>query len=131
MTLDKQEVKSPDAPGALGPYSQAIRATASTFVFISGQLGIRPDSGEIVDDTIEGQTRRALENLLAVATEAGGDAQSVVKTTVYLASMADFAGMNEVYSTFFAAPCPARACVAVGALPKGALVQIEAVAVVE
>jgi 2-iminobutanoate/2-iminopropanoate deaminase len=131
MTLDKQEVKSPDAPGALGPYSQAIRATASTFVFISGQLGIRPESGDIVDDTIDGQTRMALENLLAVVAEAGGDAQSVVKTTIYLASMADFGGMNKVYSSFFTAPYPARACVAVGSLPKGALVQIEAVAAVE
>ena len=92
---------------------------------------MRPDSGDIVDDTIEAQTRRALENLLAVVAEGGGDAQSVIKTTVYLANMADFGGMNEVYSTFFAAPYPARACVAVNALPKGALVQIEAIAAVE
>jgi 2-iminobutanoate/2-iminopropanoate deaminase len=130
MTLDKQEVSSADAPGAIGPYSQAIRVHAQTMVFISGQLGIDPASGGLVADTVDAQTRQALRNLLAVVQQAGGDVTSVVKTMVYLTRMDHFGAMNEEYAAFFRPPFPARACVAVAELPKGALVQIEAIAIV-
>jgi 2-iminobutanoate/2-iminopropanoate deaminase len=130
MTPGKQEVSSADAPGAIGPYSQAIRVPAQTMVFISGQLGIDPASGGLVADTVGGQTRQALRNLLAVVKQAGGDITSVVKTTVYLTRMDHFGAMNEEYAAFFTRPFPARACVAVAELPKGALVQIEAIAIV-
>lgn len=130
MTLDKQEVSSADAPAAIGPYSQAIRVPAQTMVFVSGQLGIDPASGGLVADTVDAQTRQALRNLLAVVQRAGGDVTSVAKTTVYLTRMDDFAAMNEEYAAFFTPPFPARACVAVSELPKAALVEIEAIAIV-
>jgi 2-iminobutanoate/2-iminopropanoate deaminase len=131
MTLDRQEVESAGAPRALGPYSQALKVATPAFLFISGQLGIDPATGDLVGGGIGEQTRRALENLVAVTKQAGGESISIVKTTVYLATMADFGTMNEVYSTFFERPYPARACVAVRELPKEALVQIEAVAAIE
>ena len=127
--MNLHEVKSPDAPQALGPYSQAIEAEAGRYVFVSGQLGIDVESGELVADTIEEQTRKALENLMTVLRAAGCDQGSIVKTTIYLCRIGDFAAVNEVYAGFMKPTYPARACVAVAELPKGALVEIDAIAV--
>ena len=115
------------APAAIGPYSQAIEVNG--FVFASGQIPIDPATGEFVEGGIKEQTRQALTNGAHIMAEAGIDLSHVVKTTVFLADMADFAAMNEVYSTFFKEPFPARSAVAVKALPKGALVEVECVAV--
>lgn len=114
------------APAAIGPYSQAIEVNG--FVFASGQIPIDPATGEFVEGGIKEQTRQALTNASRIMEEAGIDLSHVVKTTVFLSDMADFAAMNEVYSTFFKEPYPARSAVAVKALPKGALVEVECVA---
>lgn len=114
------------APAAIGPYSQAIEANG--FIFASGQLPIDPATGEFVVGGVKEQTRQSLTNASRILESAGVDLSHVVKTTVFLADMADFAAMNEVYSTFFNAPFPARSAVAVKALPKGALVEIECIA---
>ncbi len=114
------------APAAIGPYSQAIEVNG--FVFASGQIPIDPATGEFVEGGIKEQTRQALVNASHIMEEAGTDLNHVVKTTVYLSDMADFAAMNEVYATFFNEPYPARSAVAVKALPKGALVEIECIA---
>jgi 2-iminobutanoate/2-iminopropanoate deaminase len=100
-------------------------------VFLSGQVGVDPAMGGFVSDTVEGQARRCLENLMAVLKEAGGDAGSIVKATVYITRMEHFAAVNNVYADFFTEPYPARACIAVGELPLGALVEIEAIAALE
>jgi 2-iminobutanoate/2-iminopropanoate deaminase len=127
--MNLNEVRSAEAPQAIGPYSQAIEAEAGRCVFASGQLGIDVDTGKLVADTVEEQAEKALENLLAVLRAAGCDQRSVVKTTVYLKRMEDFAAVNEVYARFMKPPHPARACVAVADLPKGALVEVDAIAV--
>ncbi len=114
------------APAAIGPYSQAIEANG--FIFASGQLPIDPATGEFAVGGVKEQTRQSLTNASRILQSAGVDLSHVVKTTVFLADMADFAAMNEVYSTFFNAPFPARSAVAVKALPKGALVEIECIA---
>lgn len=114
------------APAAIGPYSQAIEANG--FVYASGQLPIDPATGAFPEGGIQEQTRQSLLNAQAILQEAGLDLQHVVKTTVFLASMDDFAAMNEVYSSFFSSPYPARSAVAVKTLPKGALVEIECIA---
>lgn len=114
------------APVAIGPYSQAIEANG--FIFASGQLPIDPATGEFAVGGVKEQTRQSLTNASRILESAGVDLSHVVKTTVFLADMADFAAMNEVYSTFFNAPFPARSAVAVKALPKGALVEIECIA---
>lgn len=114
------------APAAIGPYSQAIEVNG--FVFASGQVPIDPATGEFVAGGIEEQTRQALTNASHIMEEAGIDLSHVVKTTVFLADMADFAAMNKVYATFFKEPYPARSAVAVKALPKGALVEVECIA---
>lgn len=114
------------APAAIGPYSQAIEANG--FIFASGQLPIDPATGEFAVGGVKEQTRQSLTNASRILESAGVDLSHVVKTTVFLADMADFAAMNEVYSTFFNAPYPARSAVAVKALPKGALVEIECIA---
>lgn len=114
------------APKAVGPYSQAI--VASGFVFASGQLPIDPATGEFAEGGIKEQTRQSLTNVTHVLVEAGIDLSHVVKTTVFLSDMANFAAMNEVYATFFSEPYPARSAVAVKKLPKNALVEVEVVA---
>ncbi|MBP3567421.1 MAG: RidA family protein [Paraprevotella sp.] len=114
------------APAAIGPYSQAIEANG--FIFASGQLPIDPATGDFAVGGVKEQTRQSLTNASRILESAGVDLSHVVKTTVFLADMADFAAMNEVYSTFFNAPFPARSAVAVKALPKGALVEIECIA---
>jgi 2-iminobutanoate/2-iminopropanoate deaminase len=127
--LDLSKIETEDAPRALGPYSQGIELTSGSLVFVSGQLGVDAESGRIVGDTIEKQTEQCLRNISAIIGAAGGDGPRLVKTTVYLKRLEDFAGMNEAYSRFMKPPYPARSCVAGCDLPKGALVEIEAIAV--
>ena len=115
------------APAAIGPYSQAIDSGAG-LVFVSGQLPIDPATGTFPEGGIKEQTRQSLTNAGSILEAAGLSLQQVVKTTVFLADMADFAAMNEVYAQFFSAPFPARSAVAVKTLPKGALVEIECIA---
>ncbi len=124
--MSKRIIHTDAAPAAIGPYSQAVRA--GDFVFTAGQIGLDPATGEMVPGGVEAQTRQALRNLQAVLEAAGASLHQVVKTTVFLADMNDFAAMNAVYATFFAAEPPARSAVQAAALPKGALVEIEAVA---
>jgi len=121
----KKSVSTVEAPAAIGPYSQAIDAGA--FVFVSGQLPIDPATGEMPDD-VAAQSAQSLANVKAVLATAGLTLDNVVKTTVFLADMADFAAMNKVYEANFASPYPARSAVAVKALPKGAKVEIEVIA---
>jgi len=122
----KEAVVSPHAPKAIGPYSQAVKV--GPWVFCSGQLGMDPETGQLVPGGIEAETRQALTNLQRVLEAAGASLDHVVKVTVFLQDIGDFAKMNEVYSTFFRVPYPARAAVQVAALPKGARVEIEAIA---
>ena len=114
------------APGAIGPYSQAIQV--GNFVYTSGQLPIVPETGAFPEGGIKEQTRQSLQNIKAVLEAAGLSMGNVLKTTVFLADMGDFSEMNAVYSEFFSMPYPARSAVAVKTLPKGALVEIEVVA---
>ena len=115
-----------NAAAAIGPYSQAIEVNG--FIFASGQIPIDPSTGNFVEGGIKEQTKQAITNAKNILKEAGTDLAHVVKTTVYLANMADFAAMNEVYATFFQQPFPARSAVAVKDLPKGALVEVEVLA---
>ena len=120
-------IQTEKAPAAIGPYSQAIDSGAG-LVFVSGQLPIDPDTGTFPEGGVQEQTRQSLTNAKAILEAAGIGLQNVVKTTVFLADMGDFAAMNEVYAQFFSAPFPARSAVAVKTLPKGALVEIECIA---
>ena len=120
-----QKIYTDKAPAAIGPYSQAM--VVGNLVYTSGQIPINPTSGEIEAKNIEAQTEQVCKNLDAVLTEAGASLTSVIKTTCFLSDMADFAAFNGVYAKYFTA-CPARSCVAVKALPKGSLVEIEAIA---
>ncbi|HHY60803.1 MAG TPA: RidA family protein [Clostridia bacterium] len=122
-----QQVTTNQAPAAIGPYSQAVKV--GQFVFTSGQLGLDPETGQLAGD-IQAQTRLALLNLQKVLEAAGSGLDQVVKTTVFLADINDFAAMNEVYATFFQGVPPARSAIQAANLPKGALVEIEAVAVI-
>lgn len=122
----KTQITSPQAPAAIGPYSQAIAANG--FLFISGQLPIDPATGTFAEGGIKELTRQSLENVKAILTQAGLTFADVVKTTVFLADMNDFAAMNEVYAEYFPAPAPARSAVAVKTLPKGGLVEVEVIA---
>lgn len=122
----KQIISSKNAPGAIGPYSQAVRA--GNFLYISGQLPIDPATGAFAGDDITVQTRQSLKNIGEILKEAGMDYCDVVKTTVLLKNISDFGAMNEEYAKFFLSDCPARAAFEVAALPKAALVEIEAVA---
>ena len=120
-------IQTTKAPAAIGPYSQAVEANG--FVFASGQLGINPATGEFVEGDVQAQTRQGLTNARAIMNEAGLDLNNVIKTTVFLSDMANFAAMNEIYSEFFSEPYPARSAVAVKTLPKNALVEVECIAV--
>lgn len=124
----KESIHTAQAPAAIGPYSQAIRANG--FVFVSGQLPVDPATGVFTGADVTAQTRQSLQNIQSILAEAGLGMDAVVKTTVFLQNMGDFAAMNEVYAAFFTGACPARAAVQVAALPKGALVEIEAIAAV-
>ncbi len=128
LDIKKNVVNTPKASAAIGPYSQAIDCGA--FLWTSGQIPLDSATGALVGTEIKEQTRQALENLKAILTEAGLTMDSVVKTTVFLENMGDFAEMNEVYAQYFSeGNYPARSAIQVGALPKGALVEIEAVCV--
>lgn len=120
-------IHTDQAPAAIGPYSQAIEANG--MIFASGQLPIDPATGQFPEGGIEEQAEQSLRNVEAILREAGTDMSHVVKTTVYLHSITDFAAMNEVYARHFSSPFPARSAVAVKDLPKGALVEVEVVAV--
>ncbi len=123
---DSRRVHTDGAPAAIGPYSQAI--VTAGFVYTAGQIALDPVTGEMVPGGVEAQAERVLQNLLAVLEAAGSSLGRVVKTTVYLADMGDFGAVNEVYARYFKEPFPARSAVQAAALPKGALVEIEAVA---
>lgn len=123
---DRKRVQTDGAPAAIGPYSQAI--VSGGFIFTAGQIGLNPETGEIVDGGVEAQAVRVLQNLTAVLEAAGSSTKDVVKTTMYLADMADFVAVNEIYAQYFEEPFPARSAVQAAALPKGTLVEIDAIA---
>ncbi len=122
----KEIIATEQAPKAIGPYSQAV--SANGFLYTSGQIGLDPATGEMVGDTIEAQTERVMQNLKAVLAQASVSFDRVVKTTCFLADMNDFAAFNAVYGTYFTENAPARSCVAAAALPKGAKVEVECIA---
>ena len=122
------KIQTNKAPAAIGPYSQAV--VVGNLIFTSGQIPLNPETGVLEGDNITDQTHRVCKNLEAVLTAAGGSLQSAVKTVCFLADMADFAAFNEVYAQYFTEK-PARSCVAVKELPKGALVEVEVIAEVE
>jgi len=126
--MGKQVIHTEHAPAAVGPYSQAI--VANGFVFTAGQIPLIPSEGKLIEGGIQVQTRQVLENLHAVLEAAGSNMANVVKTTVFLDSMDDFAKMNEIYAEFFGESLPGRSTVEAAGLPLGALVEIEAVALV-
>lgn len=128
LNLLKRIILSPESPKAAGPYSYAV--AAANQVFISGQVGLDPVSSKLVTGGVEAETDRALKNLGIILKAAGGSYEHVVKTTVYLADMADFASVNTIYKNYFTSDYPARTCIAVKALPLGAKVEIEAIAVI-
>ena len=123
-----KQISTPNAPAAIGPYSQGLRS--GNMVFISGQIPVDPATGEMVEG-IEAQAKQALTNLKNVLAAAGLSTKNVIKTTVFLADLADFPTVNAIYETFFLAPYPARSCVQVAGIPKGALVEIECIAIDE
>jgi 2-iminobutanoate/2-iminopropanoate deaminase len=127
--MDRHVVATSSAPAAVGPYSQAIRY--GTLIYTAGQLGINPQTGQLVGGGIQDQTRQALSNIQAVLEAAGASIANVIKTTVFLQDIGDFKAMNEVYAEFFTADPPARSAVQVAALPLGGMVEIEAVAMVQ
>ena len=120
-----KQIATDKAPGAIGPYSQAL--DLGDLVFVSGQIPVDPASGKMAD-SVEAQAKQALTNLKNVLAAAGLEMKNVVKTVVFLADLADFAVVNEIYASFFEAPFPARSCVEVAAIPKGAKLEIECVA---
>ena len=122
----REALSTPQAPAAIGPYSQAIRAGG--FLFVSGQIPLDPATGTLVDGDVTAQTHRVLRNLGAILTAAGTSFEHVVKTTVYLADMSEFAAMNEVYASYFSAPAPARATVQAARLPRDVRVEIDLIA---
>ena len=122
----KQVINTNEAPGAIGPYSQAIKANG--FLFVSGQLPVVPATGQFAEGGVSGQTRQSLENVKAILAAAGCTLDDVVKTTVFIKDMNDFGVVNTAYDEYFTHDCPARACFEVARLPKDALVEIEVIA---
>ncbi|MBX3180994.1 MAG: RidA family protein [Polyangiaceae bacterium] len=122
----REVITTPHAPAAIGPYSQAVRAGG--FVFVSGQIPMDPQTGELIQGGVGDETDRALKNLEAVLTASQLSLRDVVKTTIYLTAMSDFEAVNQVYARYFSEAPPARATVAVAGLPRGARVEIEAIA---
>ena len=127
--MEREIIATKEAPAAIGPYSQGIKAQGS-FIFTAGQIPLNPQSGEIVGETIAEQTHQALKNLRAVLQAAGAKMENVVKTTVFLADIQDFAAMNEVYAQYFTDNPPARSAFGGNDLPKGVKIEIECIAVV-
>ncbi len=127
--MDKEIISTPLAPSAIGPYSQAVRT--GDLLFVSGQIPIDPSTGKLIDDrSIKGQTQRVLENLLAIVAAAGGSAENVLKTTVFLRDMEDFAEMNAAYSEFFRSSPPARSTIEAARLPRDVSVEIDCIAII-
>ena len=124
--MKRQVVRTDDAPAAIGPYSQAV--LAGNLVFCSGQIALDPKSGEMIADDVEKETHQVMTNLAAVLRAAGTDMPSVIKCTIFFTDLGDFAAVNEIYGSYFPTEPPARACVEVSKLPKGAKVEIEAIA---
>jgi 2-iminobutanoate/2-iminopropanoate deaminase len=122
----RQAVSTPGAPAAIGPYSQAIRA--GSLVFVSGQIPLDPETGTMVEGDIKVQTHRVFRNLAAILEAAGSSLERVVRATVYLADMHDFAAMNDVYGTYFSSPAPARSTIQAARLPKDARVEVDVIA---
>ncbi|MEO2151541.1 MAG: RidA family protein [Thermococcus sp.] len=127
--MEKRVVYTEKAPKPIGPYSQAVLVEGGKFLFVSGQIPIDPETGEIVGETIEEQAERAIRNMLAIVEEAGGSAENIVKVTAFLSDINDYPKFNEVYERFFSKVKPARAVVEVANLPKGVKVEIECIAV--
>ncbi len=127
----REVIKTSSAPAAIGPYSQGIRVSAGKMLFTAGQVPLDPATGQMVAGDIKAQTRRVLENVKAILQAAGASLESVVKTTVFMTDLNEFAAMNEVYAEFFSTNPPARSTVEVRALPKGAKVEIETMAIIE
>lgn len=121
----KEPVQTANAPAAIGPYSQAIKS--GSLVFLSGQIPLDPESMELVGTGIQEQTQQVFKNLTAVANAAGGDLNDIVKLTIYLTDLNQFTTVNEIMAEHFVGPCPARATIEVSALPKAAIVEIEAI----
>jgi len=126
--MPKQNIHSEAAPKAIGPYSQAVRCGSS--VYLAGQIGLDPASMELVSG-IEAQTRRVFENLSAVAQAAGGNLNDIVKLTIYLLDLREFGRVNDIMASYFTAPSPARATLGVASLPRGALVEVDAIMYLE
>jgi len=127
--MNKQVISTSLAPSAIGPYSQAIRA--GNLLFVSGQIPINPATGQLIEDTtIQAQTRRVLQNLIAIVAAAGGSPSNIVKTTVFLRDMGDFAEMNAVYAEFFRSQPPARATIEAARLPRDVSVEIDCTAII-
>ncbi len=127
----RETIKTPNAPAAIGPYSQGIKTSAGKMIFTAGQIALDPATGRLVEGEIAAQTRRALDNVKAILSAGGASLENVVKTNVFMSDLGEFAAMNEVYAEYFPANPPARSTVEVKALPRGAKVEIEAVAVVQ
>ncbi len=127
----KEAIATTQAPAAIGPYSQGVTIRSAGLVFTAGQLGMDPESGELVPGGIGPECQRALENLKQVVEAGGSSMDQVLKVTVFLAAMDEFAAMNEIYQSYFQSPYPARSAFQVAALPKGGRVEIEAVAAIE
>jgi 2-iminobutanoate/2-iminopropanoate deaminase len=121
-----EAITTKNAPAAIGPYSQAVRAVG--LLFISGQIPLEPSTGQVVPGDVAAQAEQVLKNLEAILVAAGSTLGDVVRTTIYLVDLAHFTTVNEVYARFFVAPCPARVTVQVSALPRGSLIEIDAIA---
>lgn len=126
FTIDKKIIKTITAPSAIGPYSQAIKY--GNLIFVSGQIAINPSTNEFVNGNIDNQTKQVIENIKAILESAGSSLQKVLKVTIFITDMKDFDSINAVYSEYFNSSLPARACVEVSNLPKGAKVEMEAIA---
>ena len=125
--MAKKQIATPNAPSAIGPYSQAVEA--GNMVFVSGQIALDPQSGEVVPGNIEVQAKRIMESLRMILMEAGCEFNNVVKSNIYLTDLNDFAKVNEIYGSYFKEPYPARATVEVSSLPKGVALEIDVIAV--
>ncbi len=126
---NKKVISTKAAPAAMGPYSQAIRA--GNFLYLSGQLGVDPDTGDMMGDDLETQTRQSVKNIGSILSSVGLSFADVIKTIVFLSDMQNFSRMNKVYQEYFNIDPPARSCIEVSRLPKNALIEIESVAIIE
>lgn len=127
MSVKREIISTQNAPAAVGPYSQAVRV--GNFIYTAGQIALAPETGKLIEGGIEAQTRQVMQNLASVLEAAGSSLANVVKTTIFVTNLGDFAAINKVYGSFFTSDPPARSTVQVAALPLGANVEIEAVAI--